>query len=95
MLINESNPSLRTVQVSWFEDKKISTPSGRLVLDQVADIIRNPRCTFLGGKVLQLTTTARKMLDRGDKQAYDHWKGKMPAFTLPVCLGKDVLSAAV
>lgn len=81
MLINESNPSLRTVQVSWFEDKKISTPSGRLVLDQVADIIRNPRCTFLGGKVLQLTTTARKMLDRGDKQAYDHWKGKMPAFT--------------
>ena len=81
MFINESNPSLRTVQVSWFEDKKISTPSGRLVLDQVADIIRNPRCTFLGGKVLQLTTTARKMLDRGDKQAYDHWKGKMPAFT--------------
>ena len=81
MLINESNPSLRTVQVSWFEDKKISTPSGRLVLDQVADIICNPRCTFLGGKVLQLTTTARKMLDRGDKQAYDHWKGKMPAFT--------------
>ncbi len=74
-------PSLRTVQVSWFEDKRISTPSGRLVLDQVADIIRNPRCTFLGGKVLQLTTTARKMLDRGDKQAYDHWKGKMPAFT--------------
>ena len=80
MLINESNPSLRTVQVSWFEDKRISTPSGRLVLDQVADIICNPRCTFLGGKVLQLTTTARKMLDRGDKQAYDHWKGKMPAF---------------
>ncbi len=76
-----SMPSLRTVQVSWFEDKRISTPSGRLVLDQVADIIRNPRCTFLGGKVLQLTTTARKMLDRGDKQAYDHWKGKMPAFT--------------
>lgn len=76
-----SMPSLRTVQVSWFEDKRISTPSGRLVLDQVADIICNPRCTFLGGKVLQLTTTARKMLDRGDKQAYDHWKGKMPAFT--------------
>ena len=74
-------PSLRTVQVSWLEDKRISTPSGRLVLDQVADIICNPRCTFLGGKVLQLTTTARKMLDRGDKQAYDHWKGKMPAFT--------------
>ena len=76
-----SMPSLRTVQVSWFEDKRISTPSGRLVLDQVADIICNPRCTFLGGRVLQLTTTARKMLDRGDKQAYDHWKGKMPAFT--------------
>ena len=76
-----SMPSLRTVQVSWFEDKRISTPSGRLVLDQVADIICNPRSTFLGGRVLQLTTTARKMLDRGDKQAYDHWKGKMPAFT--------------
>ena len=73
-------PNLRHVQTSWFEDKRISTPSGRLILDQIADIIRNPRCTFLGGRVLQLTTTARKMLDRGDKQAYDHWKGKMPAF---------------
>ena len=84
-----SNPSLRTVQVSWFEEKRISTPSGRLVLDQVADIICNPRCTFLGGKVLQLTTTARKMLDRGDKQAYDHWKGKMPAFTPGGCFGES------
>lgn len=76
-----SMPSLRTVQVSWFEDKRVSAPSGDLTLEQVADIICNPKCTFLGGRVLQLTTTARKMLDKGNKQAYDHWKGKMPAFT--------------
>ena len=80
-MAKEKMPSLRTVQVSWFEDKKVSAPSGDLTLEQVADIICNPSCTFLGGRVLQLTTTARKMLDKGNKQAYDHWKGKMPAFT--------------
>ena len=89
MVKNESLPNLRHVQVTYFEDKRISTPSGRLILDQVADIIRNPRCTFLGGKVLQLSTTAHKMLGRGDKQAYDHWKGKMPAFTPGGCFGES------
>ncbi len=77
----EKEASLRTVQVSWFKDKKISTPSGGLFLEQVANIICNPKCPFLGGRVLLLTTTARKMLEKGNKQGYDHWKGQMPAFT--------------
>ena len=74
-------PSLRTVQVSWFEDKRVSAPSGDLTLEQVADIICNPKCTFLQGRVLGYTKTAYAMLKQGKKQAYDHWKGKMPAFT--------------
>ena len=80
-----SMPSLRTVQVSWFEDKRVSAPSGDLTLEQVADIICNPKCTFLGGRVLQLTTTARKMLDKGNK-------AKCQPLHLRDSSAKDVLS---
>lgn len=81
MVKNESLPSLRTVQMSWFEKTRFSRPCGDLTLEQVVKIISDRKSTFARGYVYSLTIQARRCLERGQAEAYDFVKQSMPAFT--------------